>query len=181
MHKYLHFYITTIHVISLIYTGTLILSGIVLYSYYWCLYVIHLTIKLFYPMKSDILFKSDHRRKIFIAEVLIAFLVGISPAILIAIAGPNYRSTTYPPIFCGIYGIYLFYASMIPNLITGFISHGLVILIVHKLHIVSMMIYMSIYVCMDICTNAYHKWSIIYVTNCCTYVKFHLTDYSFYC
>ena len=116
----------------------MIVSGIALYSYFWNLYVIHLALKLFYPIKSDKLFKSDHSRKIFIAEVLIVFLIGTIPSILIATVGPNYKIATFPPIFCGNDGIYLLVLSVIPNLIAAFISHILILLILYKLHTVSL-------------------------------------------
>ena len=116
----------------------MIVSGIALYSYFWNLYVIHLALKLFYPMKSDKLFKSDHSRKIFIAEVLIVFLIGTIPSILIATVGPNYKIATFPPIYCGNDGIYLLILSVVPNLIIGFVSHTLILLILYKLHIVSL-------------------------------------------
>ena len=116
----------------------MIVSGSVIYSYLWNLYVVHLALKLFYPMKSDKLFKSDHRRKIFIAEVLIVFLIGTIPSILVATVGPNYKIATFPPIYCGSHGVSFLLLSVIPNLITSFVSHTLILLILYKLHMVSL-------------------------------------------
>ena len=109
-----------------------------MYSYLWILYVIHLAIKLFYPIKSSKLFNSDHSRKIFIAEVVIVFIIGSIPSILIATVGPNYEVVTYPPIYCGSDGISLLLVSAFPNLIASFVSHTLILLIFYKLHIVSL-------------------------------------------
>ena len=91
-------------------------------------------------MKSSKLFKSDHSRKIFIAEVVIVFIVGIVPSILIAIVGPNYEIVTYPPILCLSNGLALLLASVFPNMIVSFISHTLILLIFYKLHIVSLIV-----------------------------------------
>ena len=115
-------------------------SGSVIYSYLWTVYVVHLAIKLFYPIKSSKLFNSDHSRKAFIAEVVIVFVIGSVPSILIAAIGPDYEIATYPPIYCGSDGLSLLIVSVVPNLFAGFISHTLILLILYKLHIVSLMV-----------------------------------------
>ena len=139
LHNYIHLHclIATQFIISV---GTVLLSGIAVYSYLWNLYVIHLAIKLFFPIKSSKLFKSDHSTKIFIAEVVIVFIVGSVPSILIGTVGPNYEIVTYPPIFCGSNGLALLLASVFPHLIVSFISHTLILLILYKLHIVSLIV-----------------------------------------
>ena len=91
-------------------------------------------------MKSSKLFKSDHSRKIFITEVVIIFIVGSVPSILIATVGPNYEIVTYPPILCLSTGLALLLASVFPNMIVSFISHTLILLIFYKLHIVSLIV-----------------------------------------
>ena len=115
-------------------------SGVVIYSYLWTLYVVHLAIKLFYPIKSSKLFDSEHSRKIFIAEVVIAIFIGSIPSILIAAIGPDYEIATYPPIYCGIEGVPLLFILVVPNLYTASISHTLILLVLYKLHIVSLMV-----------------------------------------
>ena len=135
-------------------------SGSVVYSYLWNLYVVHLAIKLFFPIKSSKLFKSDHSRKIFIAEVVIVFIVGSVPSILIATVGPNYEIVTYPPIYCGNDGVSLLLVLVFPNLIVSFISHTLILLILYKLHIVSLIVYLSICV-------MYTIRSYVYTVNVC--------------
>ena len=135
-------------------------SGSVVYSYLWNLYVVHLAIKLFFPIKSSKLFKSDHSTKIFIAEVVIVFIVGSVPSILIATVGPNYEIVTYPPIYCGSDGVSLLLVLVFPNLIVSFISHTLILLILYKLHIVSLIVYLSICV-------MYTIRSYVYTVNVC--------------
>ena len=123
-----------------------------MYSYLWTVYVVHLAIKLFYPIKSSKLFNSDHSRKIFITEVVIVFIIGSIPSILVATVGPNYEVVTYPPIYCGSGGISLLLVSVFPNLVTSFVSHILILLILYKLHIVSLFDGVANYI--TLCTYA---------------------------
>ena len=119
--------------------GTIFTSGIILYGYFWTLFIAHLALKLFYPLKSDKLFKSDYSRIIFITEILIVFLIGTLPSVLTASVGQNYRIDTYPPIYCGIFGATILYVSVLPAVILGLFSNILVLMIIYKLHIVSLM------------------------------------------
>ena len=139
---YIHMYLHIHHCYTqfIIPAGVILLSGIVVYTYLWNLYVVHLVIKLFFPIKSSILFESDHSRKFFITEVVIVFIVGSVPSILIATVGPNYEIVTYPPILCGSSGVPLLLTSVFPGLIVSFISHTLILLILYKLHIVSLIV-----------------------------------------
>ena len=121
----------------MIFVGTVLSSGIVIYSCLGTVFVVHLAIKLFYPIKSSKLFNSEHSRKIFIAKVVITFFIGSVPSILIAAIGPNYEIVTYPPIHCGGDAVSLL---LFPSLFAGFISHTLVLLVLNKLHIVSLMV-----------------------------------------
>ena len=141
---HLHCLIATQFIIPV---GTIISSGTIVYSYLWNLYVVHLAIKLFFPVKSSKLFNSDHSRKIFIAEVVIVFIVGSVPSISIATVGPNYQIATNPPLFCKSYGILPLLVTVFPNLIVSFINHALILLILYKLHIVSLMVYVYSYLC----------------------------------
>ena len=130
---------TYIHIL-IIPLGTILSSGSIVYGYLWNLYVVHLAIKLFFPIKSSKLFKSDHSRKIFITEVVIVFIVGSVPSILIATVGPHYEIVTYPSLHCQSDGVSLLLVSVFPNLIVSFISHTLILLILYKLHVVSLIV-----------------------------------------
>ena len=100
------------------------------------MYVSHLALKVFYPMRSAKLSSSEYRRIIYITEVLIALLIGIIPAIVLA-AGSNYRIISFPPIFCAGDLRYRIYVVVIPVLLTNSIMIILMLLIVHRLHTVS--------------------------------------------
>ena len=119
--------------------GTIITSGVIFYGYFWTLFIVHLALKLFYPLKSDKLFKSDYSRIIFIAEILIVFLIGTLPSVLTASIGQNYRIDTHPPIYCGNYGATILYVLVLPGVILGLFSNMLILMIIYKLHIVSLM------------------------------------------
>ena len=88
-----------------IYVSTMLSSGAAVHNYLWIVYIVHLAIKLFYPIKSSKIFNSDYSRKFFIAEVIIVFVIGSVPSLLIATVGPDYEIVTFPPLFCGSGGV----------------------------------------------------------------------------
>ena len=96
---------------------------------------------MFYPLKSAKLFNSDHSRIIFIAEVLIIFLIGTVPSIILATVGSNYRVIGFPPIYCGIGLTYRIYVLVIPSMVTNSAIVILMLLIVYNLHTVSFMVF----------------------------------------
>jgi len=118
------------------FVGSTIISGVVICGYFWLLYVCHLALKVFYPLKSAKLFKSDYSRIIYIAEILTILLIGSIPAIVLAI-GSNYRIISFPPIYCGVDSTYRIYVLFIPVLVTNGTMMILMSLVVYSLHIVS--------------------------------------------
>ena len=126
--------------------GVVLFSGLVLYSYFWLLYIFHLTLKLFFPLKSARLSNSSHARTIYIAEFLIVFLIGTCPSIIGgAISG--YSISRFPPIYCDGFEnqAYIFYSVTIPILTAVCISIILMILILYKVHVVSLFSYTYIF------------------------------------
>ena len=108
-------------------------------TYFWLLYVCHLALKVFYPLKSARLFNSDYSRIIWITEVLIVLVVGTVPSIIFAIVGSNnYTVIGFPPIFCAIGSTYRIYMLVFPVMVTNSVIVTLMILIVYKLHMVSL-------------------------------------------
>ena len=124
------------HIISV---GFMFFSGLVLYSYIWLIYIFHLALKLFFPLKSAKLSVSGYRRTIYIAEFLIFFLIGVVPAIVSTVHS-QYRVITFPPIYCGGHDDqnYIFYSATLPILAIVCVSLILMILILYKIHIVSL-------------------------------------------
>ena len=113
-------------------------SGLVLYSYIWLLYIIHLALKLFFPLKSVKLSNSSYSRGIYIAEFLIVVLIGTVPSTISAVHS-KYRISTFPPINCGGHDdrTYIFYSTTLPILTAVCVSLILMILALYKVHIVS--------------------------------------------
>ena len=108
-----------------------------MYSLFWLLYISHLALKIFYPLKSIQLFNSDHSREIFIAEVLIICFIATAPSV-VSIGMSNIGIVTFPPIQCGNSNrMYYFYTAVFPIMIVTCISGILMILTLHKLHMVS--------------------------------------------
>ena len=96
-----------------------------------------MALKIFYPLKSIQLFNSDHSREIFIAEVVIIFFITTAPSV-VSIGMSNIGIVTFPPIQCGNSDrTYYFYTAVFPIMIVTCISGVLMILTLHKLHMVS--------------------------------------------
>ena len=119
--------------------GFVISSGFVLHSYIWLLYIFHLALKLFFPQKSAKLSNSGYNRAIYIAEFLIVILIGTVPSIISAVHS-RYRVGSFPPVNCGGHGdrTYIFYAITLPSLAAVCVALILMILILYKVHIVSL-------------------------------------------
>ena len=131
--------------------GVVFFSGLVLYSLFWLLYIFHLALKLFFPLKSAKLSNSGYARIVYIAEFMIAFLIGTCPSIIGgAISGYNIKR--FPPIYCDGFDdhAYIFYSVTIPILTAVCISLILMILILYKVHVVSF----STDKCLVICSYA---------------------------
>ena len=96
---------------------------------------------MFYPLKSAKFFNSDYSRIIYITEVLIVFLIGIIPSVILAAVGSSYGVIGFPPLYCAINSTYTFYVTVIPILITNSSSVILMLLVIYRLHMVSLMVY----------------------------------------
>lgn len=111
-------------------------SAIVLYGLFWFLYIFHLALKLLYPLKSAKLDNSNNSKRNHIIEVCIVFIIGTTP--FIAFAGSSkYEVVRLPPIFCGYNTTYMFYATILPTITIGSGGLALMLLVLYKLHIVS--------------------------------------------
>ena len=99
---------------------------------------------MFYPLKSAKLFNSDYSRIIYITKVLIGLLIGIIPSVVLAAIGSGHTVIGFPPIYCGTNSTYRFYVTVIPILITNGSSVTLMLLIIYRLHMVSLMVYVYV-------------------------------------
>ena len=96
---------------------------------------------MFYPLKSAKLFNSDYSRIIYITEVLIVFLIGIIPSVILAAVGSSYTVIGFPPLYCAINSTFRFYVTVIPILTTNSSGLILMLLVIYRLHMVSLMVY----------------------------------------
>ena len=123
--------------------GFLMLSGTRLYTLFWLLYICHLALKVFYPLKSYKLVNSNYNRAVYIAEVLIAIFIATAPSV-VSIGLSNYGIVTFPPIQCGCTNrVYLFYTMVLPITLVVCIYGTLMLLTLYKIHVVSFMLYSS--------------------------------------
>ena len=122
--------------------GCIISSGVVLYIYFWILYVSHLALKLFCPLKSAKLFSSDYRRTIYIVEVLILCFIATLPSIVTNSGLAKYKIILFPPTFC-LHSDqrYRFYATVVPVSISGCICFILLLFVLYKIHMVCLLAY----------------------------------------
>ena len=120
--------------------GCVVFSGLVLYTTIWLVYAIHLAFSLIFPLKLTKFSKSGYSRVVYIAEVLIVYLYGTVPSIVSAAQSRN-RMISFPPTFCDGYDdqAYLFYTITLPIIVAVCINLIVMILILYKVHMVSVM------------------------------------------
>ena len=114
-------------------------SALVLYTYYGLLFILHLGLKLFFPLKAAKLSDSEYSRTISIAEILIVFLIGVIPSVVVGVIF-SYSINDFPPLFCGTFDSFLFYPTVFPFLITSCIILIVMLLILYRIHTVSWLV-----------------------------------------
>ena len=97
------------------------------------LYICHLALRIFYPMKSAKFFNS---RSIHIVEILIVLFIGTVPSIVSA-GLSNYEIITFPPIQCALNREARYYEVVVPVVTSIAISEILMLLTLYKIHVVS--------------------------------------------
>ena len=125
------------HLFLIFIVGFAFASGTVLYGMFWFLYIFHLSLKLLYPLKSAKLDRSNHSKRIHIIEIFVVLIIGTVPYIVFA-ATSKYEIVRFQPILCGFNTTYLFYATVLPTIGVGSGGLVLMLLVLYKLHIVSM-------------------------------------------
>ena len=107
-----------------------------MYSYFWLLYICHLALNVFYPLKSAKLFNSDYSRTIYIMQFLLIFVIGTTPSIVTA-ALSHYETIFFPPTHCGNTDAIHFYEVILPSMICTAFCGILMLLTLYKIHVVS--------------------------------------------
>ena len=115
----------------------MVVTGTLLYTYFWLLYICHLTLKVFFPLKSAKLFNSDYSRIVYITEILIGTFIATTPSIVNTVLS-NYEIIVFPPMQCGNSNrTYFFYTLLVP-VITMVSACGILLsLTLYKIHLVS--------------------------------------------
>ena len=141
-------------------------SGITLYGLFWDIYILHLAVKLLYPLKSVKLDRSDYSRKVHILEILTVFVIGTTPYIVFA-STSQYEAVIFPPFYCAYNTIYLFYGTVLPTLIIGCFGLILMLLVLYKLHIVSVTVKQPYQLLPAIYENVYtYAYTCVYICIC---------------
>ena len=108
-----------------------------MYGFFWLLFVFHLALKILSPQKSSKLDNSDHSRRIHTVEIVTAIVIGTVPYIVFA-GTSKYQYARFPPFYCVYDTTYLFYGTVLPTLIPGCVGLILMLLVLYKIHIVSL-------------------------------------------
>jgi len=123
-------------ILSHLFVGFVLSSGILLYSMFLLVYVFHLSLRLLYPVKSRRLDQSEHNGKIHIVEISCVFIVGTVPYLALA-AASKFKIAMFPPLRCVVTEAYTFYGSIVPTIVLACVSMILMLLVLYKIHIVS--------------------------------------------
>ena len=126
-----------------------------MYAFFWLLYISHLALNIFYPLKSAKLFNS---RTIYIMELLLVFVIGATPSIVNA-ALSHYEIIFFPPTQCGNNDAIHFYEAILPCMICITISGILMLLILYKIHVVSILFTQSLIRTIRSCSFHTHRSS----------------------
>ena len=115
--------------------GCLVTSGFVMYSYFWLLYICHLALNIFYPLKSTKLFNSDYSRIIYIMEFTIIFVIATTPSVVSAVLS-HYEILIFPPLLCNSNHAIRFYELILPIMICITVFGILMLSTLYKIHVV---------------------------------------------
>ena len=115
--------------------GCLVTSGLIMYAYFWLLYICHLSLNIFYPLKSTKLFNSDYSRIIYIVEFTIIFVIATTPSVVNA-ALSRYEISAFPPILCISNHTTRFYELILPTMICITVFGILMLSMLYKIHVV---------------------------------------------
>ena len=128
-------------VIMLLFTGIDFQSGLVAFSVLWVLFIIHLFIKVVFPVTSQNILKY-HGTKIHIAEVLLTVVAcSIPPAVSFSTDG--YFISSFPPTQCYSNVSVLFHGAILPSMLISIFGISLILITILSVHRVS-----SIYICL---------------------------------
>ena len=114
-----------------------------MYACVWLLYSFHLALYILYPLKSAKLFNFDYIRVIYIVELLLTLVIGTTPSIVSATLS-KYEILHFPPTLCGNSDTIRFYKVIFPMMICVNIGGILGLLILYKIHVVSLLFMQSL-------------------------------------
>ena len=128
-----------------LFVGSVVLSALIAIIYFCLLYYCHLAIKVFYPMKSAKIFNSEYSRTLYIAEVVIVILFATVPQIVFALVGSSYNMIEFPPLYCAYTPERRIYGYTIPVLVGNGASVIIMLLVIYRLHMVSLIVHIHVH------------------------------------
>ena len=136
------------------YSGCIAVSGNLLYSLFWFVFIVHLFLKVTFPFQSVRLDQSEHSRKYHIVEIVCVLIIGTVPYITFA-ATNKFQAINFPPSYCALDPVYNFYSIIVPTVVVNCINLILMLFILYKIHKVSYLIGVCVCVCMRACMRCW--------------------------
>ena len=91
-------------------------AGFLIFSGFWILFVIHLFMKLVFPIHSHNFDKSKYRTRVHVVEVAVVLLIGLLvPSIVVGTS--EYKIVNFPPTQCSADVEVTFYTLILPTIL----------------------------------------------------------------
>ena len=117
-------------------TGFVYQAGFLIFSGFWLLFIIHLFIKLVFPIRARNLDNHRHRRKIHVIEIVGIVLVGLFiPSVIVGTT--KYNIGNFPPTQCSSNADVSFHTLILPTIIVMTTGVILILLSFMSIHRVS--------------------------------------------
>ena len=120
---------------------------IIIYSMFWLVYILHLYLTLIYPLKTSRINKLLTSKVTHVTEVIAVITIVTLPNIYFLVTS-QYQIVNFPPLFCAPGVNVNFYGFIFPTVVINCTSLILMLLVLHKIHSVSLYLSMCVYACL---------------------------------
>lgn len=133
------------------YVGGIFQFCLTLMTMFWIFHLIHIFLKVVFPVKSLFLTTRRWKRGLHITEVLASLLLSALGPAIVHLSGIQYGFAFFPPLLClPASNVFLFYAMAVPSILVMTLGLNVIAVIIWTLFRVS---YTNIiYICMYVCT-----------------------------
>jgi len=114
---------------------------------FWLVYILHLYLTLIYPLKTSRINKLLTSKVTHVTEVIAVITIVTLPNIYFLVTS-QYQIVNFPPLFCAPGVNVNFYGFIFPTVVINCTSLILMLLVLHKIHSVSLYLSMCVYACL---------------------------------